>query len=68
MSEHLSDDDGAPSWMMTFMIAHLIICRGRVRRYNRKKVKSGFDLGGLIVDFAIDVAFLLSYVPHVVDA
>ena len=54
--------------MITIVTAHLIIIRGRARRYNRKKPKTRFDMGNLLVDFAIDLAFLYNFVPHVADA
>ena len=52
-------------WMMAFMVAHLV-CRGLARartlgapRYKRKPPKSSL---------LVNVAYLLSFVPHVADA
>ena len=54
--------------MMTFCVAHLIICRGRTRRYDRK-AKSRYATCGLLIDLAIDLTFLLTFcTPHVADA
>lgn len=56
------------SMMTTFCVAHLIICRVRTSRYDGK-AKSCSVLGGLLIDFAIDLTFILTFVtPHVADA